>query len=93
MAKGSPYYRVVGGEALVSHEGFALLMGIPIDTFKAEVRRQQDASGAPGEFSFRVPAPWAKAGRRIRKEVAAALGYEPGMAEAIDYLAATQETT
>lgn len=87
----NPYYRIINGQPAVSDAGFALLMGVPIADFEAEVSRQQEAADRAGrDFRFRVPADWAKQGNRIRKEISAALGYEPGMKTAIDYLATRQ---
>lgn len=85
----SDLYRMVNGEPALSDAGVALLVGVPPAEFKAEIDRQQEAANRIGQtFTFRMPPEWARQGNRIRKEVSAALGYEPGMKDALDYLAA-----
>ncbi|PRX90846.1 hypothetical protein [Allonocardiopsis opalescens] len=79
-----PLYTLLDGEPVLSHEAVALLIDMPPETVRAEWQRQ----AAQGEPGMTLPTSWAKRGKRIRKEVAAALGHEPGMKEAIDYLAA-----
>ncbi|GAA4911387.1 hypothetical protein [Streptomonospora salina] len=78
------YYSLIDGEPMISLDGMALLMDLPADTVRAKWQRQ----GGPDAGSLKVPEPWVKRGRRVRKEVAAALGYEPSLKESIDYLAA-----
>jgi len=79
------YYRIIGGEPMVSPEGVALLVDLPVETVLAEYRRQR---GPDGTGVLRMPAEWARRGQRVRRECWAALGYEAGMRECIDYLAA-----
>ncbi|MDA2805725.1 hypothetical protein [Nocardiopsis suaedae] len=79
---GEPLYTLVNGEPMLSHRAVALLTGLPTDVVKAEWDRQAATA------TMTWPREWAKRGTRIRKEVSAALGYEPSMKEAIDYLAA-----
>lgn len=76
-------YQLINGEPMVSLEGMALLMDLPADIVKAEWERQ----GGSSLTALSVPKSWVQRGRRVRKEVSAALGYEPGMKEALDYLA------
>lgn len=76
-------YTLINGEPMVSMEGVALLMGLPPEVVKAEFERQGGASIS----TLTVPKSWVKRGKRIRKEVSAALGYEPTLKESIDYLA------
>lgn len=83
-----PLYTLINGEPMISMEGMALLMDLPADVVKAEWKRQGGTSLA----TFNVPKSWIQRGHRIRKEVSAALGYEPGMKETIDYLAAKAGT-
>jgi len=78
-----PLYKLIDGEPMLSHHAVALLIGLPAEVVKAEAERQGGAWAA----SMNFPNSWAKRGRRIRKEVSAALGYEPSMQERIDYLA------
>lgn len=86
-----PLYDYVNGERVLSTQAMALLTGVSYERVKAEIERQQ--AGASGTFSFRMPREWARQGNRIRKEVQAALGYEAGMKECIDYLAANAAET
>lgn len=79
-----PLYTLIVGEPMLSHRAVALLIDLPADVVKAEWDRQ----GAATQGSMAFPREWAKRGKRVHKEVAAALGYEPSMKEAIDYLAA-----
>lgn len=81
-----PLYSYVNGEPMVSTEAMALLIGVPYERLKAEIERQRAENS--GSDSFRMPRAWSRQGNRIRKEVQAALGYEAGMKECIDYLAA-----
>lgn len=81
-----PLYTMVNGEAMVSAEAMALCIGIPYERLKAEFDRQRAEN--PDSETFRLPREWARQGNRIRKEVQAALGYEAGLKECIDYLAA-----
>ncbi|MFC4535689.1 hypothetical protein [Sphaerisporangium dianthi] len=81
-----PLYRVIDGEPCISTAGMALLMGVPVEELRAEQARQR-AAGVPAD-RFQMPHAWIKQGRRIRKEVSAALGREPAMREVLDYLAA-----
>ncbi|SEN90298.1 hypothetical protein [Nonomuraea pusilla] len=83
---GKPLYSYVNGEPMVSDEAMALLIGVPYERVRAEIERQRAEN--PGSDVFRMPRAWSRQGNRIRKEVQAALGYEAGMKECIDYLAA-----
>lgn len=86
---GKPLYTYVNGEPMVSTEAMALLMGIPYERLRAEIDRQRAEN--PESETFKLPRAWSRQGNRIRKEVQAALGYEAGMKECIDYLAAKAE--
>jgi hypothetical protein len=81
-----PLYTVIDGEPMISTEAMALLMGIPYERLRAEIDRQKAAD--PTSETFKLPRAWTRQGNRIRKETQAALGYEAGMKECIDYLAA-----
>jgi len=86
-----PLYSYVNGEPMVSAEGMALLIGIPYERLKAEFDRQRAEN--PDAEMFRMPRAWSRQGNRLRKEVQAALGYEAGMKECLDYLAAKARRT
>lgn len=77
-------YKLIGGEPMLSLDGMALLMDLPPEVVKAEWERQ----GGSSATAMTIPTSWIKRGKRVYKGVSAALGYEPGMKEAIDYLAA-----
>ena len=84
MTEREPLYKLIDGEPMLSTACVALLMDLPEDVLSAEMERQ-GCGGDPG--TFRMPAAWAKRGVRVRKETQAALGYEAGLKEVIDYLA------
>lgn len=86
-----PLYRYVDGEPMVSTEAMALLIGVPYERVRAEIDRQRAEN--PGSDSFRMPRAWSRQGNRIRKGVQAALGYDAGMKECIDYLAANASSS
>ncbi|GAA2861098.1 hypothetical protein [Nonomuraea rubra] len=85
----TPLYTMVNGEPMISTEAVALLMGIPYERLRAEIDRQKAEN--PESETFKLPRAWTRQGNRIRKETQAALGYEAGMKECIDYLAAKAE--
>lgn len=76
-------YQEINGEPVVSTAGMALLMDVDEDALRAEIQRQR----AAGREGLALPPEWIRRGHRVRKEVQLALGYEPGMKEALDYLA------
>lgn len=80
-----PLYTVINGEEMVSAEAMALCIGIPYERLKAEFDRQRAEN--PDSETFKMPRAWSRQGNRIRKETQAALGYEAGLKECIDYLA------
>lgn len=82
----NPLYTYINGELMLSAEGTALALGIPVEKLKAEWQRQKDLGIA--ETSFFLPVGWQRQGVRLRKEVQAALGYDAGLLECIEYLAA-----
>lgn len=82
----TPLYRMIDGEPMISTEAMALLMGLPYERLRAEIDRQRAEN--PESKTFKLPRAWTRQGNRIRKEVQAALGYEAGMKECLDYLAA-----
>lgn len=84
MTDTRPLYKVIDGEPMLSTRAFALLMDLPEDVLRAEVERQREKNP---DSPFRVSNEWRKRGVRVRKEVQAALGYEAGMKECIDFLA------
>ncbi|MEO3856133.1 hypothetical protein [Acrocarpospora sp. B8E8] len=85
----SPYYRYIKGEPVITDAGLALLVGLTVEDVKAEHDRQKELFGE--DHAMFLPPGWQKLGRRVRKEVSAALGHEPSMKESIDYLAAKQQ--
>ncbi|SFO14625.1 hypothetical protein SAMN04489713_104270 [Actinomadura madurae] len=80
----NPYYKLINGEPMISPAGLALLLDLPVEEVLAEYERQ--GKGAASGV-LRMPAEWRRRGVRVRKETQAALGYEAGMKECIDYLA------
>ncbi|SNT59113.1 hypothetical protein SAMN05443665_105156 [Actinomadura meyerae] len=84
MTDPNPYYKLIDGEPMISPAGLALLLDLPLDDVLAEYERQ--TRGAANGV-MQMPAEWRKRGVRVRKETQAALGYEAGMKECIDYLA------
>ncbi|MFG1855011.1 hypothetical protein ACGFJT_24475 [Actinomadura geliboluensis] len=81
MTDPNPYYRTINGEPVISPAGLALLLDLPLEDIRAQCDNVINGT-------MPMPADWAKRGIRIRKETQAALGYEAGMKECIDYLAA-----